>query len=193
MFSRNPHEAAARQLYEAVVAQSRQPEFYRRFAVPDSVDGRFEMLLLHSFLLFHRLKGQGEEAKDLGQTLFDIMVFHLDQSIRLSGVGDLKVGPRLKAMGEAFYGRSQAYETALASEKKNSLEEALTRNVYGSCRGEDAALPGEPVLSALAGYVREAVESLAEVPLSALMSGRISFPQPSAAGISERGERVGHG
>ncbi len=193
MFSRNPHTAAARQLYEAVVAQSRQPELYRGFAVPDSVDGRFEMLLLHSFLVFNRLKGQGDPAKDFGQTLFDLMVFHLDQSIRVSGVGDLKVGPRLKAMGEAFYGRSQAYETALASEQESSLEEALARNVYGSSRDEDSSTPGEAVLKALAGYTREAAESLAEQPLSALLSGHIEFPRPQEPAASERLEQASHG
>ncbi len=192
-FSRNPHESAARELYEAVVAQARRPEFYRDFAVPDSVVGRFEMLLLHSFLVFHRLKRQGEEAKAFGQTLFDIMIFHLDQSIRVSGVGDLKVGPRLKAMGQAFYGRSQAYETALDSGGETDLEEALARNVYGSCREQAHPVPSQADYAALASYLRRAVESLAAQPLSELMTGRPAFPEPQAAGSGEGLERAGHG
>lgn len=98
LFPKNPHEDAARALYERIVTQSRSPVFYRDYGVPDSVDGRFEMLLLHAFLVFHRLRGEGEEAKRLGQTLFDLLVFHLDQSVRISGVGDLGAGRKMKAM-----------------------------------------------------------------------------------------------
>ncbi len=175
LFPNNRHEDAARALYERIVAQSRNPVFYRDYGVPDSVDGRFEMLLLHSFLVFHRLKGEGEAAKQLGQTLFDLLVFHLDQSVRVSGVGDLGAGRKMKAIGQAFYGRSKAYETGLEAPAAVELREALLRNVYGSCRDSGSAQPSAAILEALDSYLRTNVAALATQPLTDLMAGRLHF------------------
>ena len=179
LFSKNPHEDAARALYERIVAQSRNPVFYRDYGVPDSVDGRFEMLLLHAFLVFHRLKGEGEEADQLGQTLFDLMVFHLDQSVRVSGVGDLGVGRRMKAMGQAFYGRSHAYETGLDAPDATPLREALARNIFGSCRGTGSAKPSVSVLKGLDSYLRSNVAALASRSVSDFLAGRLHFEDPA--------------
>ncbi len=178
LFPNNRHEDAARALYERIVAQSRDPVFYRDYGVPDSVDGRFEMLLLHSFLVFHRLKGEGEAAKQLGQTLFDLLVFHLDQSVRISGVGDLGAGRKMKAMGQAFYGRSKAYETGLEAPAAVELREALERNVYGSCREAGTDQPSEAVLEELDTYLRNNVAVLAKQSVADFLAGRLRFEDP---------------
>jgi cytochrome b pre-mRNA-processing protein 3 len=135
------------QLYRKIVAQARLPYFYTELGVPDSVDGRFELVTLHSFLVLRRLKGQGEEGQDAGQALFDVMFEDMDLSLREMGAGDMGVGKRVKLMVQAFYGRVASYEKGLSG-GKGILEAALERNVYAT---------GEPDVDharRLADYVR---------------------------------------
>eukprot|EP01037_Dinobryon_pediforme_P030253 gene30253-34244_t len=54
-------------LYAEIVALARQPVFYRDFSVPDTVEGRFEMILMHLALLFQRLAGESGEARAAAQ------------------------------------------------------------------------------------------------------------------------------
>ncbi|WP_374466727.1 ubiquinol-cytochrome C chaperone family protein, partial [Ferrovibrio sp.] len=91
-------------LYRAIVAQSRQAGFYREHGVPDSLDGRFDMIVLHSFLVMRRLRRIGAAAEPLSQQLFDLMFADMDSNLREIGVGDLSVGKKVKAMAQAFYG-----------------------------------------------------------------------------------------
>src|SRR5690625_1048453 len=164
-------EAPARKLYEQVILQSRCEAFYTILTVPDSVDGRFELLLLHLALLLRRLRKEGQSSQDLMQTIFDTFIFDLDQSLRESGVGDLKVGPNLKAMGEAFYGRSKVYDDGLSVVGDASLKAALVRNVYGT-----AAPPPAPAADAFSNYVRRVSQQLDSQSGSTLMKGRVTFP-----------------
>ncbi|WP_375595674.1 ubiquinol-cytochrome C chaperone family protein [Algihabitans albus] len=168
-------DEAARALYDAIVAQARHPRFYTHLAVPDSVDGRFELLALHSFLIFHRLKSDRSVTKDLSQRLFDIMAFHLDQSVRTSGAGDHGSATRLKAMGEALMGRYRAYERALVAQEPQDLEAAIARNLYGS-----VAEPDLLQTQAMAAYLRQERRSLSDQALPALVAGRAVFGAPPA-------------
>jgi len=182
IFPGNRQEKPARDLYEAVVLQARSPEFYSDWGVPDSVDGRFELLLLHCWLVMRRLRGEGEEAATLSQTLFDTLIYDLDQSLRVSGVGDLKVGPKLKAMGQAFYGRIRAYDEGLEAPAAAVLEAALRRNLYGTLAETSAEVP-----AVMADYVRREAAALAAQPADELLRGRVSFgtppgPPPAAVG-----------
>ena len=144
---RAPARKAAESLYAALVLQARQPEFYERLGVPDSVDGRFEMVALHLFIVLRRLKA---EPPSLGQALVDIFVEDMDASLREMGAGDLGVGRRVKQMAQAFYGRVAAYEQGLAGPEERLIE-ALRRNVYGTASRDG---PQPAVLAALAGYLR---------------------------------------
>jgi cytochrome b pre-mRNA-processing protein 3 len=173
IFPGNPHEEAARSLYEAIVLQARQREFYTHFGVPDTVDGRFDLLLLHMFLVLHRLKHDAQPPTKLSQTLFDTMIFDLDQNVRLSGVGDLGVGPRLKAMAEAFYGRIAAYEAGLAKADEAVLRQTLQRNLYDGEGKEDAS-----VLAGMAAYVRREAAALSAQTAADLAAGRVVFGEP---------------
>ena len=162
---REMRESAAR-IYDGIVAQSRRIEFYRDLAVPDSLDGRFDMLVLHMVLVQRRLKGESQDASMFAQALFDHMFVDMDESLREIGVGDMSVGKRVKQMGAAFYGRLGAYESALADD---TLEVALVRNVY---RG---AAPDGDALQRLAGYVRSTERRLAAQPVAALLAGTVAF------------------
>lgn len=169
-FRRNPLEGPAADLYAEIVRQSRIPAFYEVAAVPDTVDGRFEMISLHAFLIMRQLKGEGKQAQKLSQALFDEMFADMDQSLREIGIGDLSVGKHIKKMAKAFYGRVAAYDSALDGEGAETLEEALLRNHYGTV--ED--VPAEAV-AALADYMRAADMRLKGQGVDALMQGRADF------------------
>jgi cytochrome b pre-mRNA-processing protein 3 len=145
----DPARQTAEQLYAALVAQARRPEFYRELGVPDTLDGRFELVALHTFLALRRLKS-GAGASDARQALVDIFVDDMDASLREMGAGDLGVGRRVKAMAQALYGRIAAYEAGLAGSEQ-ALISALRRNVYGTAA--DPA-PDLAKLEKLASYVR---------------------------------------
>ncbi len=152
-FKRDPWETRARALYERVVAQARQPGFYRDCGVPDSVDGRFELIALHIFLVLRRLKADTGDGGELGQALIDVMFQDMDQSLRELGAGDLGVGPRVKRMAQGLFGRIAAYEDGLCGPPAN-LEAALRRNLYGTVTAE----PNQVL--AMAGYLRATAEAL---------------------------------
>ena len=152
-FKRGLHEDRARTLYEGIVAQARQPGFYRHCGVPDTVDGRFELIALHAFLVLHRLKADPEDTEDLGQALFDTMFDDMDQSLRELGAGDLGVGLRVKRMAQGLYGRIAAYEAGLSA-PVTELEAALRRNLFGT------VTPEPEQVAAMAAYLRSAVVSL---------------------------------
>ncbi|HYE47681.1 MAG TPA: ubiquinol-cytochrome C chaperone family protein, partial [Caulobacter sp.] len=122
-------DAGVATLYKALVDQARRPEFYSDHAVPDTLDGRFDMILLHAFVVLHRFRGEAAEAKDFAQRLFDRMFADMDRNLREIGVGDLSVGHKVKAMGRAFYGRAESYQAGLADPA--ALAEALRRNLEG--------------------------------------------------------------
>ncbi len=162
-FKRRQQEGRARTLYEGVVAQARHPEFYRDCGVPDTVDGRFELIALHAFLVLHRLKADPADTEALGQALFDIMFQDMDQSLRELGAGDLGVGLRVKRMAQGLYGRIAAYEAGLSgpaadqgADQGAKLEAALRRNLFGT------VTPEPEQVRAMAGYLRRAVDALSQ-------------------------------
>jgi cytochrome b pre-mRNA-processing protein 3 len=177
LLGRPPAERAAERLYASAVEQARAPAFYLHCGVPDTVDGRFEMIALHVFLVLRRLRQGGAGASSTAQALFDAMFVDMDRNLREMGVGDLGVGRRVKAMAKAFYGRVAAYDRGLDQEAgAGALDEALLRNLW---RG---VAPAPEALAALAGYMRREAQSLAAQTLAGLIEGRVAFgPAPSGA------------
>lgn len=160
-------------LYGVIVAQSRRADFYTDFGVPDTLEGRFEMLLLHTVLTCHRLKDGDDTARAMSQEIFDTFAADMDRTLRELGVGDLSVPKKMKKIGEAFYGRAAAYDSALASDEPDVLAGALMRNVYAA--GE---APPSADAMALAAYVRAAAAGLAATPPAAFARGALAFPEP---------------
>jgi cytochrome b pre-mRNA-processing protein 3 len=167
LFKRDPHETEATRLYDAIVRQARRPDFYQGGGVPDSIDGRFELIALHAYLVLRRLRAAGGAAEPLAQALVDVLFADLDASLREMGAGDLGVGKRVKRMATAFYGRIGAYET---SENKGAMEQALMRNLFGT------VTPQAAQLAAMTGYVETALAQLANQPLPEIMAARLNFP-----------------
>ena len=173
--------SAATALYAAIVAQAREPGFFSSLGVPDTLDGRFETVALHVFLVLRRLKLEpAEAAAGLSRVLVEEFVSDMDRSLREMGAADLGVGRRVKAMAEGLYGRIRAYQAALAETGDAALEAALRRNVYGTVQTADTVR-----LAAFARYVRRQHANLAAQQFVALQEGRIEFLAPSVAIGSE--------
>jgi cytochrome b pre-mRNA-processing protein 3 len=170
-FRRNPIRDAAEHAYALIVEQSRRPEFFTTLGVPDTLDGRFELICLHAFLYLHRLKSEGAAAATLGQSFFDCMFADFDRSLREIGTGDLSVGRQVKRMAEAFYGRIRAYEEGLADDDA-ALRAALGRNTYGTAAATDEQL------ARLASYLRREVANLADQSAGMLLAGTMTFGAP---------------
>lgn len=184
LFSRRQRRPNARVLYGAIVAQSRRPAFYQAGRVPDTVEGRFDLIVLHQALFVLRLARDGDRVRALGQDVFDMFCADMDDNLREMGVGDLAVPKRMRAFAEAYYGRLAAYGEALASGDDAALEAALARNVLGEVPG--AGGPGEAARP-LAAYVRKAVACLDGQDAAAFAAGRLVFPDPEAAGMMRGG------
>jgi cytochrome b pre-mRNA-processing protein 3 len=160
-------------LYGTIVAQARLPCFYREYGVPDTVNGRFDLLVLHLALVLDRLADEPQLRK-LGQALFDHFCTDMDHNLREIGVGDLSVPRQMHRVGEAFYGRAQAYRAGLVRDGQQVLVEALERNIYGQGAAGRAAAPR------LAAYMRGTVGELRAQPDSELLAGRLTMPDPAA-------------
>jgi cytochrome b pre-mRNA-processing protein 3 len=170
LFRQRGPKIVGRQLYDSVVERARQPLLYTDFAVSDSIEGRFELYSLHVILLLHRLKGQGPQATDTAQALFDTFISQLDHALREIGVGDLSVAKKMRKLGEAFYGRAKHYDAALDAEADSELEALIGRTVF-----EGAGEAGR--VDALAAYVRRVRAALAAEPLETLLEGRVDWPE----------------
>lgn len=171
LFRKDPTAKAAAALFAANVEQARRPAFYEFFGVPDSVEGRFEMVALHVYLSLARMKA-APEARRTAEAFSRAFFANMDDSLREMNVGDLSVGKRVRRMGEALYGRIGAYDGAIAVEASpGALAQALARNVYESA---DAA-----IAAPLAAYVQAAAAALGAQPVGRLISGIIEFPDPN--------------
>ena len=171
MFRRKPHARAGFALYTAAVQAAREPVFYDDLGVPDTLDGRFDLVGVHVFLLIDRLRDAEAPGPELAQAVFDAMFSDMDFNLREMGVSDMRIGKRVKEMWEAFHGRAMAYQEAVAGADEGALGEALARNVW---RG--VAAP-EGAAEALAALVRRDRAALAVVPMSAFAAGTAPFPQ----------------
>ena len=147
------------------MAAARHVRFYEDMAVADTIDGRFDMIVLHLFLVLNRLKGEGVE--DIRQRLTDEFFADMDRSLRELGVSDVAVGKKVRKIAESYYGRVTAYDRALAAGPV-ALEEAISRNIY-----PDGA-SGESI-KAMTAYFGDAVNRLASTPLKQILLGELRF------------------
>ena len=169
LFRRGRLERAGFELYGQAVAAAREPFLYLELSVPDTLDGRFDMIGLHVFLVIRRLTREPEPGPALAQALFDAMFADMDINLRELSVGDLSVGRKVRVMWEAFHGRSVAYTEALDRGDMEALEAALCRNVW---RGEPVA---DEAVAALGRLVVAQTACLAGQPLESFQRGEAVF------------------
>ncbi|RKR02876.1 ubiquinol-cytochrome C chaperone family protein [Maricaulis maris] len=172
LFSRKPEKRRAEALYRDVVTAARAPHLYAGLGVPDTVEGRFEMIILHCAVVVLTLKPvDSDPARGLSQALFDTMFDDFDAAMREMGVGDSGVGKKIRFMAQGFYGRAEALRDAIDSPDPGQLQAVLARNVFN-------AGPDDPRAPALALYVNSAVEALNGQGGQALLDGAApDFPQ----------------
>lgn len=170
LFRRSKRRATISGLYGTIVAQARIPCFYRDYGVPDTLSGRFELIVLHLVLVLDRF-AEDAALRDLGQALFDHFCRDMDDNLREIGIGDLAVPKHMRRVGEAFYGRASAYREALVAAGDQALAEALVRNIYGASQSSPAVQ--------LSAYVRETVAGLKAQNSIDLAAGRLRLPKPT--------------
>jgi cytochrome b pre-mRNA-processing protein 3 len=160
-------------LYGAIVAQARDAHFYGSYGVPDTVLGRFDLIVLHVALLLRRLRAGDTAMRALAQGVFDAFCRDMDHNLREMGIGDQAVPRQMRRVGEAFYGRAQAYDAALARPGDDELAQALARNAYAGAEGAHGAA------ARLAAYVRAVADDLGAQALRDLARGVVRFPEPA--------------
>jgi cytochrome b pre-mRNA-processing protein 3 len=166
---RNRHERAGFQLYGSAVAAARDPYLYTVLGAPDTLDGRFDLIGLHTFLLIQRLKREAEPGPALAQAVFDAMFSDMDINLRELGVSDMSIGRRVRAMWEAFHGRAHVYGAAMDAGDNAALETALARNIW---RG---AAPPDGAAAALRSLALAHAAHLADQGTGALTAGKVTF------------------
>ena len=114
---------AGQRLHIVLVTRAREPGFFREFEVPDTVDGRFDLVALHGWLALGHLQGEAAQA------LTDAIFVGFDEAMREQGQGDMGLGRKMRQFADAWYGRMRAYEAARDEEE---LADALARNIYRS-------------------------------------------------------------
>jgi len=169
---RIPLRGTIEAIYGMIVTQAREPLFYRDFGVPDTVNGRFDLLVLHLWMVLRRLTPI-EGGTGLSQMLFDRFCDDMDGNLREMGVGDLTVPKRMQAFGEAFYGRTAAYDLALSADS-GALAQALGKNILNGGELDKARR--------LAIYAEATITALASLDEATLLGASWSFPAPAQPG-----------
>jgi cytochrome b pre-mRNA-processing protein 3 len=168
LFRPRPAKAVGLTLYRSAVEQARMPALYAELGAPDTVEGRFEVYSLHVVLLLSRLRGEGEQAAETSQALFDAYTNGLDDALREMGVGDLSVGKKMRKLGEAFFGRVKTYHAAFDHlPDTTELEAVLARTVYAETEAVHAP--------ALARYAVNQRAALGQAPLDRLLAGEVAW------------------
>lgn len=188
--------AAAARLYRDLILQARSPGFYRELGVPDTPEGRFEMIGLHAGLILLRLRAEGAPGQALGQALFDLMVADLDQSLRELGVGDLGVGKQARRLAGQFYARLRALDEILggggagrpggsdagdggrAGEPAGAAEAERLGQVLRANVWQGGRAPAAPQVAALADYLIRCARRLGDQSADRLLDGEAAFADP---------------
>ena len=171
-FRKDPRRAAIATLYQRIADASRNPGLYGALGIPDTLEGRFESVSLHTILVLRALRDLPPPADDVAKDLTDAFFQDIDASLREMGIGDTVVPKRMKKLAAAFYGRAHAYDEALTSVDEPALAAALGRNAIGS----------EEPAHALARYTLAADRGLKATDLAALLADGHVFPAPGTFG-----------
>jgi cytochrome b pre-mRNA-processing protein 3 len=170
--ARRANRILIEQIHGEIVAAARAPRLYTEWAVLDTLDGRFEMVVLHASLATRRLAQLGDAGGEIAQELVDCVFAHLEDGLREMAIGDAGVVKRLKAMIESFSGRSAAYAKALDAADTEGLAAALARNVYAAPTADAA-----PYARELAAYVGDVAAAFDCREISDFTQGRFRYPE----------------
>ena len=170
--------------YRSVMDQSRQPVFFAHWGVPDTIEGRFDVLIAHSVLVLKRLKAikgeRAEEAVDRSQEFADVLFKDLDRALRETGVSDVSVPKKMNKLASAFFGRGKVFGEALDAGDRVALVAAVRRN-FSEVTIDRPAEVGEthdrPLnAEALADYLTAVHHALADQGDAEVLAGSFAWP-----------------
>jgi cytochrome b pre-mRNA-processing protein 3 len=167
-FNKNKSRAKGTWLYEQALAASRRVPLYEAGGVPDTVDGRFDLLVIHVWMLIRRLNAL--EAHALGQEVFDAMFNDMDNALRELGTSDTSVGKRIKDMAKVFYGRTDLYNAAQSEGDEKALAEALSRNIFSDLENKD------PLGQAMAAHMQAIENAMSAQALENILENGPCYP-----------------
>lgn len=165
---RSDRRASLEPLHRAVVALGRDPGWYREGGVPDTLDGRFDMIAALTALALLRLEAEDKAGREPSALLAEWFVADMDASLRQIGIGDYVVGKHVGRMMGALGGRLEAFRTAGADE--NRFTGAVRRNVFRD------APPGKEALAWTATRLARLRDGMAGLTLAELLEGRLPGP-----------------
>lgn len=161
----------ADQLYNHVVSASRNPQLYGQSGAPDTANGRFELIILHIYMLFRRMQEDDAKVKSIKQKTFDCFLADMDVSLREIGVGPDGVPKRIQKMLENFYGRAGAYQAAIDDDNLMHLADVIARNFYPDGKVNNQGAKN------LAEYVFQAIIRLDQASTDNVMNSNFRFAE----------------
>jgi cytochrome b pre-mRNA-processing protein 3 len=174
---RDRHEKA-RSLYGSIVTQARSRGFYAHWGVPDTAEGRFEMIVLHLVMVLHRLGREGQAGQRLARALTEAFAVDLDDNLREMTVGDLAVPRHVKRAVSALHERHVSYGAALAASDNGPLTAAL----HARLEAEGAGAGGARLEAGrICAYIRQVCRRLDLLPGAEVLAGRIGWPHIDGA------------
>ena len=129
-FKKKKYETVHNDIYQKIVEFSRNKIFYTKFNVPDTIDGRFDMLVLITIIVVFRLSKIKDEGIKLSQKIFDIVFKDLDFSLRELGAGDVSVANNMKKLISSYMGRQKIYLKAFKNDDEKFLAMAFKNNIF---------------------------------------------------------------
>ena len=167
IFGERREREALRPLYGAIVRVAREPAWYREGGVPDTLDGRFDMLSAVTAMALLRLEAEGEAGKTPAVLLTEIFIDDMDGTLRQIGIGDYVVGKHIGRMMSALGGRLGAFREASDA---GALSEAVRRNIFHEAPPDEASV--DFVATRLASFA----SALERVPMAELLEGKVPRP-----------------
>jgi cytochrome b pre-mRNA-processing protein 3 len=165
----------ATEIYGRLVTLARSPGYYSRLGIPDTPEGRLEMVLTHVVLIILRLRNEPAPEQQLAQAIAERFVTDVDDCMREMGVSDIKVPQKVKKAAAALYDRTRDYGAALQASDDAMLVRLLATHLLGS--PQDAAPP--PTANVLAELLRAQHAALARLDIVTLHSASFVLPGPA--------------
>ena len=160
IFGETKQRTALQPLYAAVVAKGREPAWYRDGQVPDTIDGRFDMIAAILSLVLLRLEQEGETARNQSVLLTEIFIDDMDATLRQIGIGDYVVGKHVGRMVSALGGR-------LAAFREPPFDGAVRRNIFHE------SPPSEEAVPVVARRLEALAEALGAARIERLLAGEL--------------------
>jgi cytochrome b pre-mRNA-processing protein 3 len=162
--------SSSKTIYDAIIRQSRVPEFYTKCGVPDDLVGRYNMIVIHLIILITASKKISDIATyDLNHGILESFTRDMDAMVRDLGVEDAHVEQEVKKVMDLCLSDMILYEKAITSADKKALSTAIASNFKNTSDHTKVAD------AALAGYILNSISSIQRQPLDSILKGHIEF------------------